>query len=122
MPDVLFDTGKADLRAAARERLATVAGILITYPDIKVEVDGYTDRTGTATFNQQLSEQRADSVRDYLTRQGVPGGSITTHGFGEDNPIASNDTASGRQQNRRVEMVVTGQSIGAELRRGTPPQ
>ncbi|PYY13466.1 MAG: flagellar motor protein MotB, partial [Acidobacteria bacterium] len=65
-----------------------VAGILITYPDIKVEVDGYTDRTGTATFNQQLSEQRADSVRDYLTRQGVPGGSITRHGFGEDNRIA----------------------------------
>lgn len=112
MPDVLFDTGKADLKPGARERLARVTGILIAYPDMHVEVDGYTDSTGTPDFNQQLSQQRAASVRDYMTSQGVPAGSITAQGFGQDNPVASNDTASGRQQNRRVELVVTGQAIG----------
>jgi len=114
MPDVLFDTGKSDLRAGARERLAKVAGILIAYPNIQVEIDGYTDNTGTAAFNQQLSEERAQAVRDYITQQGVPAGSISAHGFGEDNPVGSNDTASGRQQNRRVELVVSGQSIGTQ--------
>jgi len=116
MPDVLFDTGKADLRAGARERLAKVAGILIAYPDIQVEIDGYTDNTGAAAFNQQLSEERAQVVRDYISQQGVPTGSISVHGFGEDSPLASNDTPSGRQQNRRVELVVSGQSIGAQSR------
>ena len=116
MPDVLFDTGKADLRAGARERLAKVAGILIAYPDIQVEIDGYTDNTGAAAFNQQLSEERAQVVRDYISQQGVPTGSISVHGFGEDSPLVSNDTPSGRQQNRRVELVVSGQSIGAQSR------
>ena len=116
MPDVLFDTGKADLKPIARERLAKVAGILMAYPDIQVEIDGYTDSTGTPSFNQQLSEDRAGSVRDYIARQGVPAGSISTHGFGQDSPVASNDTASGRQQNRRVELVVSGQAIGAQMR------
>jgi outer membrane protein OmpA-like peptidoglycan-associated protein len=115
MPDVLFDTGKADLRPGARERLAKVSGILIAYPDLQVEIDGYTDNTGTAAFNQQLSEERAATVREYIVQQGVPAGSISTHGFGEDNPVASNDSGSGRQQNRRVELVVSGQSIGARL-------
>ncbi len=114
MPDVLFDTGKADLKPGARERLAKVTGILIAYPDIHVEVDGYTDSTGTPDINQQLSQERASAVRDYMTTQGVPAGSIAAQGFGQDNPVASNDTASGRQQNRRVELVVTGQSIGAQ--------
>jgi outer membrane protein OmpA-like peptidoglycan-associated protein len=112
MPDVLFDSGKANLRATARERLAKVAGILIAYPNIKVEVDGYTDSVGTEQFNQQLSEERAGSVRSYLSGQGVPADSISTRGFGESDPIASNTTASGRQENRRVELVVSGQSIG----------
>ena len=116
MPDVLFDTGKADLRAGARERLAKVAGILIAYPDLQVEIDGYTDNTGTAAFNQQLSEERAQVVRDYISQQGVPTGSISVRGFGEDNPLVSNDTPSGRQQNRRVELVVSGQSIGTQSR------
>ena len=89
MPDVLFDTGKADLKPAARERLAKVAGILISYPDIKVQVDGYTDSTGTPTFNQQLSEQRAETVRSYLSQQGVPAASITAQGHGEGNPKRS---------------------------------
>lgn len=114
MPDVLFDTGSANLKPTARERLAKVAGILIAVPDIHVEVDGYTDSTGSPMFNEQLSQQRAASVQSYLVQQGVPGGSVAIHGFGEANPIASNDTAMGRQQNRRVELVVTGQAIGTQ--------
>jgi len=112
MPDVLFDTGKADLKSSARERLAKVAGILIAYPDIRVEIDGYTDSTGSLELNQRLSQERADSVRNFLASQGVSSPSITTQGFGPSAPIASNDTASGRQQNRRVELVVSGSSIG----------
>ena len=112
MPDVLFDTGKSDLKPAARERLAKVAGILISYPDIHVEVDGYTDSTGSLEFNERLSQQRAESVRSYLGSQGVNQSSITTQGFGPNHPIASNETASGRQQNRRVELIVSGASIG----------
>jgi len=113
MPDVLFDTNSATLKTTARERLAKVSGILLAHPDIKVEVDGYTDSTGDPMFNEQLSQQRAASVQSYLSQQGVPAGSVSIHGFGQANPIASNDTASGRQQNRRVELVVTGESIGA---------
>jgi outer membrane protein OmpA-like peptidoglycan-associated protein len=113
MPDVLFDTGSANLKPSARERLARVAGILIAYPDIRVEVDGYTDSTGSALFNEQLSQQRADSVRSYMNQQGVPPSSITTRGLGQSNPIASNETSTGRQQNRRVELVVSGESIGS---------
>jgi outer membrane protein OmpA-like peptidoglycan-associated protein len=112
MPDVLFDTGKADLKPPARERLAKVAGILISYPDIHVEVDGYTDSTGSLEFNERLSQQRAESVRAYLASQDVKPSSMTTQGFGPNDPIASNDTAAGRQQNRRVELVVSGSSIG----------
>jgi outer membrane protein OmpA-like peptidoglycan-associated protein len=108
MPDVLFDTGKADLQPSARERLANVAGILIAYPDIEVEIDGYTDSTGSLEFNERLSQQRADSVRSYLSSQGVNSSAMTTQGFGPSQSIASNDTASGRQQNRRVELVVSG--------------
>ncbi|MBV9624316.1 MAG: DUF4398 and OmpA-like domain-containing protein [Acidobacteria bacterium] len=112
MPDVLFDTNSANLKTGARESLAKVAGILLSYPDIHVEVDGYTDNTGNPLLNQQLSEQRAAAVQAYLTQQGVPSSSVATHGFGQANPIASNDTAAGRQQNRRVELVVSGRSIG----------
>jgi outer membrane protein OmpA-like peptidoglycan-associated protein len=122
MPDVLFDTGKADLKPSARERLAKVAGILIAYPDIHVEIDGYTDGTGSLEFNGRLSQQRADSVRSYLSSQGVNSSAITTQGFGPSQPIASNDTASGRQQNRRVELVVSGSSIGQAVGQNTPNQ
>jgi outer membrane protein OmpA-like peptidoglycan-associated protein len=115
MPDVLFDTGKAALRSAARERLAKVAGILLAYPDIRVEIDGYTDSTGTLAFNEKLSQERAAGVESYLAQQGVAGTSMTTQGFGPSDPIASNATAAGRQQNRRVEMVVSGESIGAAV-------
>jgi outer membrane protein OmpA-like peptidoglycan-associated protein len=112
MPDVLFDTGKSQLKPAARERLARVGGILLAYPDIRVEIDGYTDSTGTQEFNQRLSMERAGTVESYLAQQGVAGTSMTTQGFGPSDPIASNDTAAGRQQNRRVELVVSGESIG----------
>ena len=114
MPDVLFALNSANLTSDARERLAKVAGILIAYPDIRVEVDGYTDNTGPMNFNQQLSQQRADTVRQYLVSQGVPSGSMDSKGFGPNDPIASNDTPDGRKQNRRVNMVVSGQSIGAQ--------
>jgi outer membrane protein OmpA-like peptidoglycan-associated protein len=122
MPDVLFDTGKADLKPSARERLAKVAGILIAYPDIHVEIDGYTDSTGSLEFNERLSQQRAEAVRSYLSSQGVNSSTITTQGFGPSQPIASNDTATGRQQNRRVELVVSGSSIGQAVDQGDPDQ
>jgi outer membrane protein OmpA-like peptidoglycan-associated protein len=122
MPDVLFDTGKADLKPTARERLAKVAGILIAYPDIRVEIDGYTDSTGSLEFNERLSQDRADSVRNYLSSQGVNPSAINTQGFGPSQPIASNDTATGRQQNRRVELVVSGSSIGAAVPQNVPDQ
>lgn len=115
MPDVLFNLNSASLKPDARERLAKVAGILIAYPDIRVEVNGYTDNTGSSDYNQRLSEQRAETVRDYLVRQGVPSGSITSRGLGPNDPIASNDSPEGRRQNRRVNLVVSGQSIGAQM-------
>jgi outer membrane protein OmpA-like peptidoglycan-associated protein len=118
MPDVLFDTDSAMLKVTARERLAKVAGILLAHPDIRIEIDGYTDSTGDAMFNEHLSQQRAASVQSYLTQQDVPASSISIHGLGQADPIASNDTAAGRQQNRRVELVVSGESIGTT--RSTP--
>ena len=115
MSDVLFDTGKYTLLPGAREKLSKVAGILIAYPGLDVAVGGYTDNVGTDQFNQGLSEQRASSVRDYLVQQGVPGNSITANGFGNTLPVASNDNSAGRQENRRVELVVSGESIGTEV-------
>ena len=115
MPDVLFATNSADLTPTARERLAKVAGILIAYPDIQIQVNGYTDNTGTAAYNQELSQQRAQSVRTYLVQQGVSPNSVGASGYGENDAIASNSTPQGRQQNRRVELVVSGQSIGAQM-------
>ena len=111
MPDVLFATGSSTLRPSARERLARVAGILLSYPDLKLEIDGHTDSTGTSQFNEKLSQQRAEAVRSYLSQQGVAEPSMTTQGFGQNQPIASNSTASGRQQNRRVEIVVSGGAL-----------
>jgi hypothetical protein len=95
---------------------------LIAYPDIRVEIDGFTDSTGSLEFNERLSQQRADSVRSYLSSQGVNSSAITTQGFGPSQPIASNDTTSGRQQNRRVELVVSGSSIGQAVGQNMPAQ
>ena len=112
MSDVLFESNKYALRAVARERLAKIAGIVLANPDLHLVAEGHTDSVGTVTYNQQLSEQRAGSVRDYLVEQGIPSGSISAHGFGKTQPVASNDNAAGRQQNRRVELVVSGDAIG----------
>jgi outer membrane protein OmpA-like peptidoglycan-associated protein len=116
MSDVLFDTAKYSLRPAAREKLARVAGVLSGHPGLKLQVEGYTDSVGGDDYNQQLSEHRATSVRDYLTSAGIPGTSVTAQGFGKTQPVASNDTSGGRQQNRRVELVVSGEIIGAVIR------
>jgi len=112
MPDVLFGFDKYTLTPQARERLAKVAGILLAYPDLHLEVDGYTDSIGSDQYNQQLSEKRAAAVRDYLSSQGVQLNNMVAEGFGKNDPIASNATAQGRQENRRVELVVSGQAIG----------
>jgi outer membrane protein OmpA-like peptidoglycan-associated protein len=118
MSDVLFDTGKYSLRPLAREKLAKVAGIVSGHPGLRLDVEGYTDNVGGDDYNQQLSEQRGESVRGYLTDQGMAAGSVTSKGFGKAEPVASNDTAEGRQQNRRVELVISGEVIGTEI--GTP--
>jgi outer membrane protein OmpA-like peptidoglycan-associated protein len=115
MSDVLFDTGKYTLKPGAREKLSKVAGILMAYPGLNIAVGGYTDNVGTDQLNQGLSEQRAGSVRDYLVQQGVSTNSITAKGFGNTLPVASNDSSAGRQENRRVELVVSGESIGNDV-------
>jgi outer membrane protein OmpA-like peptidoglycan-associated protein len=112
LSDVLFDTASANLKPGAREKLAKVAGVLLAHPGLNVEVEGHTDSVGAEGYNQRLSENRASSVRDYLVRQGIAPGTVATAGFGESQPVASNDTSAGRQQNRRVELVVTGEAIG----------
>jgi outer membrane protein OmpA-like peptidoglycan-associated protein len=113
-PDVLFGTNSFDLRPIARERLAKVAGILLAYPDLRLEVDGHTDSVGSEAYNQQLSEKRAASVRDYLAQQGIPISSVVVIGFGKTQPVASDTTAEGRQQNGRLELVVSGEVIGTK--------
>ena len=112
MSDVLFDTGKYSLKSGAREKLAKVAGILLAYPGLNIEVGGYTDNVGGDQMNQTLSENRAGSVRDYLVQQGVAMNSVSARGFGNTLPVASNDNSAGRQQNRRVELLVSGDAIG----------
>jgi outer membrane protein OmpA-like peptidoglycan-associated protein len=113
MSDVLFDSGKYSLKPGAREKLAKVAGILLSYPGLNIEVGGYTDNVGGDAMNQALSENRAGSVRDYLVQQGVPTNSVSARGFGNTLPVASNDNSAGRQQNRRVELLVSGDAIGS---------
>jgi outer membrane protein OmpA-like peptidoglycan-associated protein len=115
MSDVLFDTGKYTLKPGAREKLSKVAGILIAYPGLNIAVGGYTDNVGTDQLNQGLSEQRAGAVRDYLVQQGVSTNFITAQGFGNTLPVASNQNSAGRQENRRVELVVSGESIGTDV-------
>jgi outer membrane protein OmpA-like peptidoglycan-associated protein len=113
MSDVLFDTGKYSLKPGAREKLAKVAGILISYPGLNIEVGGYTDNVGGDEMNQKLSENRASTVLNYLVEQGVTTNSVSSKGYGNTLPVASNDNAAGRQENRRVELVVSGDVIGS---------
>jgi len=110
--DVLFDFNKYTLKPGAREKLAKVSGILLAYPSLKMQVEGHTESIGSDEYNQKLSEQRAYTVRDYLVSQGVAANAVSAIGLGKGNPVASNDTAAGRQQNRRVELVVSGEAIG----------
>jgi len=113
--DVLFDTGQYTLKPAAREKLAKVSGIVLAHPGLKLEVEGHTDSVGSDELNQQLSEKRAATVRDYLVQQGIGINAVSARGFGKTMPAASNDTAAGRQQNRRVEMIVAGDVIGIPI-------
>jgi outer membrane protein OmpA-like peptidoglycan-associated protein len=115
MADVLFDTGKYDLRPEARERLARLSGIVLAHPGLNLEVEGHTDSTGGDELNQRLSEQRAATTRDYLVQQGLSAGSVTSRGYGKTMPVADNSTAQGRQQNRRVELIVSGEVIGTQI-------
>ncbi|HLK33513.1 MAG TPA: OmpA family protein, partial [Terriglobales bacterium] len=115
MPDVLFDTNQYALKPAARESLARIAGIILAYPDLRLEIEGHTDSTGTADYNQMLSEKRAGTVRDYLVDKGVDINTVIARGLGESDPVAPNDTASGRKLNRRVELIVSGEVIGTKI-------
>jgi len=120
MGDVLFQTGKYELKPEARERLAKVSGILLAYSSLKVAIEGHTDAVGTDEYNQRLSEQRAEAVRDYLVNQGVAAPAVTARGLGKMQPIASNDTPEGRQRNRRVELVLSGDAIGTDVAANSP--
>jgi outer membrane protein OmpA-like peptidoglycan-associated protein len=126
LSDVLFDVDKATLRGGSQQKIQQIAAVLNQYPDYQIAVEGHTDATGTDTYNQQLSEQRAAAVRTALVTGGVPSDRITSRGFGESQPVTTNDTPAGRQQNRRVEVVVLGAgslaggAAGAGAGMGTP--
>lgn len=111
MSDVLFDSGKATLKPGAREKLAKISGIVLAHKGLKLEIEGHTDNVGSDALNQKLSEQRAKSVSDFLIKEGVIASSLTVRGLGKSSPAVSNATAAGRQQNRRVEMVVSGEIL-----------
>ncbi|HWD99301.1 MAG TPA: OmpA family protein, partial [Bryobacteraceae bacterium] len=121
MSDVLFDFNQATLKPGAREKLAKVSGILLAYPSLHLSVEGHTDSIGTPEYNMKLSQRRADAVRDYLVTNGINQANIQAVGLGEANPVASNSTAAGRQQNRRVEMVVSGDVIGQPINQPPSP-
>ena len=115
MSDVLFDTARYTLKPGAREKLAKVSGIILGHPGLKIAVEGHTDSVGGDEYNMKLSENRAGAVRDFLVAQGVPASAVTSQGFGKTLPVADNSTAAGRQQNRRVELVVSGEILGTTL-------
>ena len=121
MSDVLFRSGSFELLPAARERLAKVSGIVLAYPTLHVTVEGHTDSVGSDDYNQQLSERRAQAVRDYFVQEGINSAAVAAHGYGKTEPIASNDTPEGRQQNRRVELILAGDAIGTDAN-DPPPQ
>jgi outer membrane protein OmpA-like peptidoglycan-associated protein len=121
MSDVLFKTGSFELLPGARERLAKVSGIVLAHPGLHLDVEGHTDSVGSDEYNQQLSERRADAVRGYLVQQGIPDSTIVARGFGKTSPVAGNDTPEGRQQNRRVEMVISGDAIGTSTTAAAVP-
>ena len=118
MPDVLFDFNKYTLKPEARERLARVSGIVLAYPDLKLQIEGYTDSIGSDEYNQTLSEKRAEAVRDYIVGAGVSMNNVAAQGLGKADPVADNTTAAGRKLNRRVEMIVSGDVIGSQITPG----
>jgi outer membrane protein OmpA-like peptidoglycan-associated protein len=113
MSDVLFDSGKATLKPGAREKLAKISGIVLAHKGLKLELEGHTDNVGSDALNLKLSQQRAKAVSDFLTKEGVATDSMAVRGLGKDSPVATNATAAGRQQNRRVEMVVSGELLAS---------
>jgi len=115
MADVLFDTGKYDIRPGTREQLAKLSGIILSHPGLNLQVEGHTDSTGSDEYNERLSQQRGDSVREFLISQGLPANDITATGLGKAMPISDNDTPAGRQKNRRVEIIVSGELIGSKI-------
>jgi len=124
MSDVLFDTAQYSLRPGAREKLAKISGIVLAHPGLRITVEGHTDSVGGDEYNMKLSENRANSVRSYLVSQGLSSESVSAQGFGKTRPVADNQTAAGRQQNRRVELVVAGEVLGTSVGAATsaPPQ
>jgi outer membrane protein OmpA-like peptidoglycan-associated protein len=120
MPDVLFDFNKYTLKPEARERLARISGIVLAYPDLKLQIEGYTDAIGSDEYNQTLSEKRAEAVHDYLVSSGVSMNNVAAQGMGKADPVANNSTAAGRKLNRRVEMIVSGDVIGNQITPGAP--
>jgi outer membrane protein OmpA-like peptidoglycan-associated protein len=115
MADVLFQTGKYELNSDAQLKLAKLSGIIQAHPGLNLNIEGYTDTTGTADFNMTLSQQRADTVRQFLIAQGLSPDSITSKGLGEADPIADNSSPAGRKLNRRVEIIVSGEVIGVQI-------
>jgi outer membrane protein OmpA-like peptidoglycan-associated protein len=119
MSDVLFDTAQYTLKPGAREKLAKVSGIILAHPGLRIAIEGHTDNVGGDEYNMKLSENRANAVRSYLVSQGLNSGIVTAQGFGKTRPVADNGIAAGRQRNRRVEMVVSGDILGSPVE-GTP--
>jgi outer membrane protein OmpA-like peptidoglycan-associated protein len=119
MSDVLFDTGQYTLRPGAREKLAKISGIILAHPGLRITVEGHTDSVGGDAYNMKLSENRANAVRSYLVSQGLNSGTVAAQGFGKTRPVSDNSTAAGRQQNRRVELVVAGEVLGTSLHEST---
>ena len=115
MGDVLFDAGKSDLRPQAREALAKLCGVVLNDPSLRLTIEGHTDNTGSAEINQTVSERRANAVSNYLVQQGLNSSSLSAQGLGTSNPVADNGTAEGRQKNRRVEIIVSGEVIGTQM-------
>jgi len=115
MADILFASGKYELSQDANLKLARLSGVILAHPGLKLRIEGYTDSTGTEDFNLKLSGQRADTVRTFLVGQGLKPDDVTSAGMGQADPVASNDTPAGRQQNRRVEIIVSGEAIGTKI-------
>jgi outer membrane protein OmpA-like peptidoglycan-associated protein len=115
MSDVLFDTARYTLKPGAREKLAKVSGIILGHPGLRIEVEGFTDSVGGDEYNLKLSENRAGAVREFLIAEGIRSEVVSARGFGKEDPVADNSTASGRQMNRRVQMVVSGEILGTKI-------